>query len=84
MKQVINGIETRLVYRNNKTEELDIGDSVVDECTNVVYTLVGGAPPHKAGSTGRVLVRSSPVMGNTCHEYFPSVIDAEWFPHPYR
>jgi hypothetical protein len=32
------------------------------------------AYPHKPGSTGRVMV----YINNTPHEFFPSVINAEW------
>jgi len=36
--------------------------------------LTGMTPPHKPSSTGRVYVE----IGKTSHEFFPSVVGAEW------
>ena len=38
-------------------------------------TLLGGTPPHKPSSTGRVYVRDA--NGN-CQEFFPSVFNLKW------
>lgn len=39
------------------------------------YTLLGGTPPHKPSSTGRVHVRDENM---NFREFFPTVFDLEW------
>lgn len=50
------------------------GDTLVDFRGDIA-TLLGGTPPHKPSSTGRVYVRD--VNGN-CQEFFPSVFNLKW------
>jgi uracil-DNA glycosylase len=47
----------------NEGEEFNLGD-------RPNFVIVGGAPPHKEGSSGRVFSDDA--------EYFPSVIKTEW------
>jgi len=40
------------------------------------YVVLGGRPPHKPGSTGRVNVRSK--LHGWEQEFYPSVVGAKW------
>jgi len=42
------------------------------------YYVVGGRPPHKPGSTGRVYCKK--IVDDAEREWFPNVIDAKWMP----
>ena len=50
------------------------GDTLLD-FRGEIATLLGGTPPHKPSSTGRVYVRDAD--GNKC-EYFPSMFGLKW------
>lgn len=39
-------------------------------------TIIGGTPPHKPSSTGRVTIKS--IEGGWEQEYFPSVVGCKW------
>jgi hypothetical protein len=64
----------QLVYSCNK-EPVQTGDVV--HVQNQAYYVEGIVEPHKPGSTGRVQCRSMDEE-KYFHEWFPSVIDAEW------
>jgi hypothetical protein len=57
---------------------VSVGD-VVDSFRGETYIVVGGASPHKVGSTGRVYVRiKGDYEDRGSMEFFPSVIGARW------
>jgi hypothetical protein len=64
----------QLVYSCNK-EPVQTGDVV--HVHNQAYYIENIVEPHKPGSTGRVWCRSMDEE-KYFHEWFPSVIDAEW------
>jgi len=64
----------QLVYSCNK-ELVQTGDVV--HVHNQAYYIENIVEPHKPGSTGRVWCRSMDEE-KYFHEWFPSVIDAEW------
>ena len=64
----------QLVYSCNK-EPVQTGDVV--HVQNQAYYIENIVEPHKPGSTGRVWCRSMDEE-KYFHEWFPSVIDAEW------
>ena len=64
----------QLVYSCNK-EPVQTGDVV--HVRNQAYYIENIVEPHKPGSTGRVWCRSMDEE-KYFHEWFPSVIDAEW------
>lgn len=56
-------------------EPVSVGDIVTDFRGDEAVIL-GGTPPHKPSSTGRVYVRST--EGDWSGEYFPSVYNLKW------
>ena len=66
----------KLIYEANGNE-VNIDDAV--EVNGVRYIIVGGSPPHKPSSTGRVYARG----GDSRHdkEWFPNVCNMKWVPH---
>lgn len=59
-----------LVLVHARTGKVVNVDDVVLDFRGEAETVVGGEPPHKPGSTGRVFVKGG--------EYYPSVFDLVW------
>lgn len=57
-------------------EEIKVGDEV-DTFRGDQVRVVGIRPPHRPGSSGRVIVDELSANGSRGQEYFPSVIDAK-------
>ena len=65
----------KLVFSNNKTKEVKIGDAVQNnDGEQVVVEHI--VKPHKPSSTGRVYVRGP--REEHGHEFFPGVFGMEW------
>lgn len=76
LNSISEGIEKdgwKLVYKDGKPVEA--GAKVKSSNHNMTYSVAGGTPPHKAGSTGRVRVKTED-GGST--EFFPTVFDMKW------
>ena len=58
----------------NSMQEIIVGETLRDSHDDE-WTLLGGRPPHKASSTGRVYVEDD----DGTREFFPSVFDLKWF-----
>lgn len=68
--------EWTLINRNTK-EPMTKG-LILPTRTDTKVMLLGGTPPHKEGSTGRVHVVHLGPDACTPAEYFPSVVEAHW------
>jgi hypothetical protein len=64
----------RLICKSTR-EELKPGQRV-STFRGEIGTLIGATPPHKPGSTGRIVFQQD--GASFTGEYFPSVINAEW------
>jgi hypothetical protein len=98
MQKTINGKVTVLRHKDTG-RELNPGDAVAFS-NGKKGVLVDARPPHKPASSGFVYVRPDPDPDIECedladtsqcrddvftaHEYYPTVIGAEWAPHPHR
>jgi hypothetical protein len=60
---------------NQAGEEVNKGD-IVTSFRGEDHYLLGGSPPHKQGSSGRVSVEMKNGLGDS--QYYPTVFDLEW------
>jgi len=57
------------LVRESTNEPVAIGETITSFC-GLETALLGGSPPHKPGSTGKVWVENA--------EYFPGVFNLKW------
>lgn len=63
----------KLVNKDGKPVE--VGTKVKSVNHDMTYSVAGGTPPHKVGSSGRIWVKTA--EGKSL-EYFPHVFDMKW------
>ncbi len=64
------------LFSKTTGKELTFGQ-IVHDFRDDAHILISGTPPHKPSSTGFVVLRSM-CDKRFEHEYYASVIDAEW------
>ena len=66
------------ILERENGEEVDIDTPLVDFRFNDDYKLLGGTPPHKPGSTGKVYVSEGQGPDKFTSTYYPGVFKLRW------